>query len=310
MTHRWWTRLRPRLRALLREPMVVAFVAAGGIAALLAGAVFFPWSANGDDAARTPREIAAPVATSTPPPSPTPAPPAERRPTVRPTPATSRRAPPTVPPPTATTEPTSIPRPAPTTAPPEPTPTPGPLYEATAGTDLAAWTGPSWGFANNLLVNDGSAINPQPWLAAPYQPEDDTYAVEAEIRVRGLTREWCDQTFGVVAGTGGMVWGGGVIFGCDGVPPRVRITEATDWSNGFHKDPEVAAKVFDPGEGWHTYRVEVRGQSVRLLIDGEPILEAAAAAAADGQAAPAPGQVGLWSQAVLLAVRRFAVLPL
>jgi hypothetical protein len=32
---------------------------------------------------------------------------------------------------------------------------------------------------------------------------------------------------------------------------------------------ELARSDFDPGQSWHTYRIEVRGNGIRFLIDGQ-----------------------------------------
>lgn len=231
-----------------------------------------------------------PPATATPAPSPCPTP---RRLVVAQktvTPAPSPTA-------AATPNPTRTPRPRRTA-----TATAAPLYAA-VGTDLASWSGPDWAYGEGVLANDGGGVTGQPWLAAPYQVPRAAYAVEADIRVVGLAAGKCEQSFGVVAGGGaGVVWGGGVIFACDGVA-RARITDVTDWTDGYNQDRLLAATAFDPGQGWHAYRLEVDGNRLRLVIDGRPVLAATDDAAATGDG---PGQVGLWSQGVRLEVRRVA----
>jgi hypothetical protein len=266
--------------------------------------------------------LTAAVAALTRPPAPGPAPQAELRrsagppptaatpppaaPTVSPTecPTPRRMAPPRHIPtftpfaaPTASTRPTRTPKPAPT-----PTATVAALYLA-AGDDLAVWAGPGWSVADGVLANDGAAVVAEPWLAAPYEAPTGAYAVEADIRVLGVAPEHCEQSFGVVAGGGAdAAWGGGVLFGCDG-SPRARLTDVTEWTDGYNRDRLLAEAGFAPGDGWHAYRLEVDGDRLRLLVDGAPVLEAADGAAAGG----GPGRVGLWSQGVRLEVRRVAV---
>ena len=210
---------------------------------------------------------------------------------------------------TFTPKPTVEPTPKPTR-----TPKPTPTVEATepalfvsTGGDLAEWSGPNWFYSNGVLVNDGQGIVSHPWLEAPFAPPDGDYALEAEIRVIGVSGRHCEQSFGVVAGgERDVVWGGGVIFACDKVR-RARLTDVTNWSAGYNRHRVLDATEFEPGGEWHTYRLEVNGAQVRLLIDGELVLEEEDDEAADDGAA---GEVGVWSHGVQLEVRWVAVFAL
>jgi hypothetical protein len=144
-------------------------------------------------------------------------------------------------------------------------------------------------------------------LTVPYQAQGTAYAVEAEVRVTGLAEGVCEQSFGVVAvGGAGVAWGGSVVYGCDG-GRRARLTDVTDWTNGYNQDRLLGSGDFDPGDDWHSYRLEVDGTNLRLLIDGRVVLTATDdQAGGDAQ----PGQVGLWSQGVVIDVRRVVVEPL
>jgi hypothetical protein len=196
---------------------------------------------------------------------------------------------------------------------PSSTPGPKPLYAAEGADGLAAWSSGSWTVTNDLLTTDGGSGLPEQWITGPYHPPGDTYAIEAEIRVRDLAPNVCDQNFGIVAGParGGPVWGGGVLFPCarngTTVAPRARVTDGSTWQDGYNQDRELDGKAFDPASEWHVYRLEVRGTDLRLLIDGKQILMTA-----DTQAPPPsrPAQIGLWSQGVRLSVRHVTVLPL
>lgn len=55
---------------------------------------------------------------------------------------------------------------------------------------------------------------------------------------------------------------------------------------------------------WHTYRLEVQGNSIRVLLDGTVVIETS-----DNRYL-SPGQVGLWSQGTQVNVRRFSVIAL
>ena len=303
-------------RTLKAAPWGPALATAGAVA-LLAWVVLRPLAVDPIAVRRTPAAVARaarllpsatapPVPTATPSPTPTRAPrptnpPAERRTatataTARPTPE-----------PTATLVPTPA-----ATATVALTPTAAPLYRAGPGDGLAAWSLlPSWAVVDGLLANDGTGVDAQPWLVAPYAPDGSAYAVEAEIRVEGMAAGKCGQSFGVVAGgSGGVVWGGGVQWWCDGAGPHARITDVSVWPDGYDHDRELAAAAYDPGPAWRTYRLEVRGAAVRLLVDGAPVLEATAPAVAAGGSPAGAGQIGLWSQGVQVTVRSVAVLPL
>jgi hypothetical protein len=63
-------------------------------------------------------------------------------------------------------------------------------------------------------------------------------------------------------------------------------------------------RPFDPGTDWHTYRVEVQGNAIKLLIDG-----AVMASVRDNRYLSG-GDVGLWSNRYQLEVRSFKVIKL
>jgi hypothetical protein len=286
-----------------RTPLIVAILAALlAAAALTAGVAYVIRPPDNGRTAEVPETVAAlaPVVMN---PSPTMSPTPELAST--PTPTPRRMVTPRINP-TFTPKPTVKPSPKATR-----TPKPSPTAEATAaalhlsaGGDLAEWSGPNWGYANGVLINDGEGVVSHRWLEAPFEPPDGGYALEAEIRVIGVSGRHCEQSFGVVAGgERGVVWGGGVIFDCDKVR-RARVTDVTDWSNGYNRHRVLDVVEFEPGEEWHLYRLEVDGAHVRLLIDGSPVLEVDDDEASD---AGEEGEVGLWSHGVQLEVRWVAV---
>lgn len=332
MTGDWSSRLIRRIDAARRDPMILALIVTAALVAVLAIAVFVASSAGTDDdsatvgvAGRSGTTTASGVTGPTPTPrvirtaTAVPGRTAPAVPTAVPAPANVRVADERVA--TATSAPTSPPRPTSTprpriTATTAPTDTPETLYQADAEEGFEALAGPSWMIGESRqLLNDGSAVQPQQWNAIPGDPPDGAYAVEAEIRVRGLNTSYCNLTFGLAGGLDEdrAVWGGGILYPCDVAgligKPQARITDVANWSDGYHLDRELGAEDFDPEQEWHTYRFEVRGSRLRLLIDGEPVLETTddqvdAAPTADG------GPIGLWSQGVQLAVRRITVTPL
>ena len=167
----------------------------------------------------------------------------------------------------------------------------------------------SWSATDDTLVNKGSDAVAERWLDLAKVP-NSTYAIEAEIRVTGVLKTVCDQSFGLVGGSSdlGKVFGAGLIFPCDSGQPQARLTDVTVWQDGYNADAALNEAAYDPGDAWHTYRFEVRGDRLRLLVDG--------VAVADGSPQVAPGwdtstqEAGIWSQGVGLEVRRLAVIPL
>jgi hypothetical protein len=187
-----------------------------------------------------------------------------------------------------------------------PTP-PSPLYLADAGHGLDAWTGPNWSLDDGALVNDGRGVDTAPWISAPTLPElDGSYAIEAEIQVLGVARGYCEQNFGIVAiaADSGISFGGGLLFTCDEAP-LARITDVTDWTDGYNRDPPLASRRLDLEPGWHTFRLEIQTDWVRLLIDGVLVLEADRDPTRPAESSDP--KVGIWSQGVQLAVRRVAI---
>lgn len=230
-------------------------------------------------------------------------------PTVQPQPTAEPASPPAptaVPTITAVPISTAVPTSA---APPPATPTPEPDFEAADAASFAPLVAGRWTVANNRLVNDSPQALSEPWLQLPYQTETGDFAIEAEIRVDGLAPGVCNQTFGVIAGSqaSGLYWGGGVIYPCGLSDSTVRLTDVSNWTDGYDQDREFAREEFAPGQEWHQYRLEVRGNELRLLIDGDEVLTGTEAALRGGLT---NGQAGLWTQGVRLSVRRVIIVGL
>jgi hypothetical protein len=215
------------------------------------------------------------------------------------------------------------------------------FYRADASGGFEAWPQKdAWTLRDGVLFNDGTNRFPARFLVAPYDPGATTdYAVEAEIQVGGAvsddavegerrrdrrqavetqvavpTESSCStSTFGVVVradasskrGYWSGLWYGGdhaeaafiasaVADRCHNPFPASFLALTTD----FPLDP-------DGHPHWHTFRVEVRGKRVWLLVDGRQVAEAI-----DPFVPSGGGQVGLWSQAVPLSVRSFTVIAL
>lgn len=208
----------------------------------------------------------------------------------------------------ATVEPTATAVPMPTESPP-PSPTPEPDFEAADAASFAPLVAGRWTVANNQLINDSPQALSEPWLQLPYQTETGDFAIEAEIRVDGLAPGVCNQTFGVIAGSQaiGQHWGGGILYPCGLSSSTVRLTDVSNWTDGYDQDRELGREDFAPGQEWHQYRLEVRGNELTLLIDGKEVLTATESALPAGLTS---GQVGLWTQGVRLSVRRVIIASL
>ncbi len=209
-------------------------------------------------------------------------------------------APPTAEPATAIPTATNTPTP---TAPPTPTQIPTPthkpgdvLYQADWAKGMNGWaSSPGWKVVNGMLVNDGTGINSSIW--APYQPEGVAdYAVETEVQ---LVRDECGTTARVGVITRGDREGG-YVAGFTG-PCYHGTIDATimDRAQG-----QIAAKSFTYNTEWHTYRVEVKGNTIRFLVDGARVLDAT-----DNRYLNA-GEVGLWVSDMVLNIRSFKVIML
>ena len=180
------------------------------------------------------------------------------------------------------------------------------VFEAPGPNDLEPLAAGSWTASTDALVNEGSTAVAEPWLVISAVPSG-AFAVEAEIRVNGLLDSVCDQSFGLTAGVpdADQVFGGGLIFPCTSGTARARLTDVSIWEDGYNADPVLGEKEFDPGNDWHTYRFELRGDELRLLIDGADVVTGTLESPVDPASADA--QAGLWAQGVQLEVRKVSV---
>jgi hypothetical protein len=321
-----------RATGVLRHPMTMALAIALAVSALLVVAVVATW---GDGRSAPARRIAGTTVAMRDVPTPTPRAIRPAAAAAQPTePAQSDVAKPTRPPaatrpaPTATNAPPP-PTEAPPTAAPRPTftiilPTIEPMAQPTAapatatpeGKILAAFTEAdslgslatgNWQMNDDQLVYGGQGGLAEQWLTVSSAHPTGDFAIEIEARVKSLAPNVCNQNFGAVAGaeSNGLVWGGGVIYPCDGGSPRARLTDVTNWADGYDRDQVLAATDFKPGNSWHTYRLEMRGGTLTLYVDGRRLVDSPGART--NWQAGAPGQVGFWSQGVQLAIRSVKV---
>lgn len=184
---------------------------------------------------------------------------------------------------------------------PNPTTVPKPsnvLYQANWSGGFNGWSGTQdWKTVDGMLVNDGTHRNWRLSIVAPYQPTGIDYAVQAEIQV--INVGGC-SSFGLVA-RAPQSSGFGDSTDTNGIQGGVNYCEfkgANIW------DVPVNHTNYDPGTTWHTYRLEVKGNNIRFLIDGAPQLTAT-----DNRYL-SPGSMGLWCDTTQLNVRSFKVLKL
>jgi hypothetical protein len=177
------------------------------------------------------------------------------------------------------------------------------LYQADQLGGLDAFAGTAgWSYANGILANDGSGALNGPWIAAPYQPQTADYAVEAEIQIVRVNQVECSGGAGLIArATDDAGYAAGVVYGLDACED-LHLRIGTRARPGVYGGSPIAdTKNFSPGASWHTYRLEVKGTSVRLLVDGTLMAEGTDDRYRDA------GRIGIWSDGTQVNVRRFAV---
>ncbi len=159
--------------------------------------------------------------------------------------------------------------------------------------------GNGWKQLNSLLLNDGTNgnYNGRPTLIAPAncQPRTIDYAVEATIQV--------------VATSGNQYSGFGL--NVRGFPPP-----STQTGYSTYIDPSSGANIsvaggdvlnnapFNPGTVFHTYRAEVKGNTISFLIDGKSVLNVV-----DNRFISV-GEVGLWCANMQIDMSSFKVIKL
>lgn len=185
------------------------------------------------------------------------------------------------------------------------------LYQETGSDSWQGWTGsPDWKILNSQLLNDATNTDQTSTkiISAPYVVTGTAnYAVEAKIQVQrdNIHNEGVSKCgFGIVVrtdptnsqGQGYTAW----IEDASGFPNNTttaNIQEASD-------NQSLSQVNFDPGINVHTYRVEVNGNNIKLLIDGIAKLNIQ-----DNQFL-AGGNVGLISMGTQLSVSNFKVIAL
>jgi 3-keto-disaccharide hydrolase len=213
--------------------------------------------------------------------------------------------------------PTNTPIPTPT-LPPSPTPSPTPpqpsppkpgtvLYQADWSGGMNGWNGSDdWQPSNGTLTNNGQkggSIS-----LAPYSPGDHNianYAIEAQIQflrysdagnLGGL------DSFGIIARSDGQNGYTFAYCASAGIASCGSNSHEMFISNGNQNIAEYA--VDQPDTNWHTYRMEVNGNNIKVFIDGRLFLKGTDTTYSLG------GQVGLFSNRSQIIAQSFKVIAL
>ncbi len=150
------------------------------------------------------------------------------------------------------------------------------LCQADAAHGWKGWSGSSdWKVLNGQLLNDGTNDDDslQPTIGAPCSLDGITnYAVEVAIQIISLNDAYNDG-FGItVRGDPTQNPWRGYIAGItyrefNNTPYQALI--AANSRSSFSTNGQILATVpFNPGNHSHLYRVEVKANSLKLLIDG------------------------------------------
>ena len=195
---------------------------------------------------------------------------------------------------------------------PSPTPSPGPtvcpppcvLYQADWSNGANGWSGsPDWKFFNSMLINDGTdnlcggfSIEYAPTLFPPFQPQVANYAIEIEVQIVRQTRDGCsDNGFFGVGGRLSSSNGGWTGY-------QMVVGQGSEIITDYNT--RLAYANLDPGNSWHTYRLELQGTDLKIKVDGALVVEASDAKYLD------PGQLGIWSSALYLNIRSYKIIAL
>ena len=212
----------------------------------------------------------------------------------------------------STTVPTQTSAPATRQPHPSPTPTPLPagtvLYQAHWSHGLAGWPGAhGWKVVQGQLESNSSG---SATFTVPYRPTVSDYAVEIRIQVvRSMPPYSGYFLISAPKSPGKDGYHAGVLdlkgsaprpFG-DHPQSQVYLDPTGDMSlgSGIPKD-------YEPGSGWHTYRVEVQGNGASMLDDGVQI----GSVSSNVTDVLSNGPIGFSSELVILRVSSLRILTL
>jgi len=173
------------------------------------------------------------------------------------------------------------------------------LCRSGANDNWAGWpAGGQWHILNNLLLNDGSDTSEEDLSLVPpaaCNPPTPNYAIEAVIQCTGCTSSNSFFEFGLAARYDSSS-GNGYFARVWGYHTSLTVAGGGEFTSG--------GITFNPGSGYHTYRLAVVGNSVTFSIDGAII------DSGTDNTALSTGQCGLWSYQTQLQISSFKVTAL
>ncbi len=195
--------------------------------------------------------------------------------------------------------------PSPTAIPPTPTHSIVPnqlLYQADSSWN--GWNGTKdWKVNSGLLLNDGTYAdyNANATIVAPFQPQTADYAVELQMQVVSafITGTIYPCFYITLRGTAlSNGWQGYVASVCAHLDhgPAVQII-AIDSTNNI--SDILSTTPFDPQNVVHSYRVEIKGTTIKFFVDGGLLLSA------DDSRYLNAGQIGLLSEYTQVKISSF-----
>jgi hypothetical protein len=178
----------------------------------------------------------------------------------------------------------------------------GTVWAADWSGGLDGWiVGSGWTTVGGLLVSDGSRGQ----ILAPYEPPGTVLAVEAEVQIvrvinAGSLTGRADMGIVVRASPEG----GGFVAGY--CTSALVITPCSDNGQDFGiyttAGERLESSPATPGDGWHTYLMTVRDNSLTLSIDGAVVAQTADNRYLDGT------MVGFGANGIEVSLRSFRVL--
>jgi len=168
------------------------------------------------------------------------------------------------------------------------TPTPMVLYQADWSRGLNGWVGSQdWKTQDGMLISDGTHqpdVLAGPTILAPYQTvSSGGFAIEFKVQFEQVHVGSDPLLFHGRSIADGWQGYKLTMCGCG----YLRIT-----SDDFND--VLGQASFDPGTTWHTYRVEVRGSTMTVIVDGTTLFSAQDARFLSG------GEVGIKSSMQLM----------
>lgn len=165
---------------------------------------------------------------------------------------------------------------------------PAVLYQADWSTGLDGWVGSSdWKVQNGMLISDGTnqpSGAAGPTILAPYQvAPSGNFAIE--LRVQFAQRGPGSDPLLFHGSTTANGWQGYKLTACGSCGDLLLTSD--DFNDVLGRTP------FIRGTDWHTYRVEVRGPAMTVIVDGKTLFTATDSRFLSG------GQVGIKSSTQL-----------